>query len=164
MQRTETELGQLWRAMTAADLPAVLALSALVHPGLPEDEAVFAERQRLYPAGCLALAGGSGLLGYALSHPWAGPSPRLNSLLGALPPLPRCYYLHDLALLPAVRGQGAGQAALRLLLAQAGALPCRLIAVGGSAPFWRRQGFAAVPGDAAMLASYGPGAVYMQRG
>lgn len=71
--------GLAWRPMRPADLPAVLALAGCVHRDHPERPEVFAERLRLAPEGCLALADAAGrLLGYALSHPWGdeGPPPR----------------------------------------------------------------------------------------
>jgi ribosomal protein S18 acetylase RimI-like enzyme len=159
----------LWRPMTATDLPAVLAVAAVVHPDYPEDEAVFAERLRLFPDGCLVLAGDDGLRGYVVSHPWhrAAP-PTLNSLLGGLLAQAGSFYIHDLALLPAARGGGAGGmivARLVEIAARAG-LPClSLVAIDGSSGFWRRQGFHELhdPALAAKLASYDDAARYMER-
>ena len=37
-----------WRAMRAADLPAVEAVAEAIHLEFPEDEAVFAERHGAY--------------------------------------------------------------------------------------------------------------------
>lgn len=155
--------------MTAADLPAVLAVAAVVHPDYPEDEAVFAERLRLFPDGCLVLAGDGGLRGYVVSHPWhrAAP-PALNSLLGGLPVQVGCFYIHDLALLPAARGSGAGGMIVGGLveIAVRARLPClSLVAIDGSSGFWRRQGFHELhdPALAAKLASYDDAARYMER-
>ena len=44
-----------WRALTTLDLPEVEAIATKVHPSFPEDMAVFAERQRLYPDGARML-------------------------------------------------------------------------------------------------------------
>ena len=159
----------IWRPMTAADLPAVLAVASVVHPDYPEDEAVFAERLRLFPDGALVLDGPPGLCGYVVGHPWprAAP-PALNSLLGGLPAQAGCFYIHDLALLPEARGSGAGRAVVARLgeiAAQAG-LPClALVAIAGSLGFWQRQGFHAVHdlALAAKLASYDDAARYMER-
>ena len=154
-----------WRAMASADLPRVQAIADAVHPDFPEAAAIPAERLALCPAGCLVLATGAQLLGYAVSHPWhAGQAPRLNSLLGGLPAAPGTWYLHDLALLPAARGGGAAAAAVRLLVAQAqaaGLADMSLVAVNGSAGFWQRQGFRPAVGPD--LASYGGAAQFMQR-
>ncbi|HEY0418588.1 MAG TPA: GNAT family N-acetyltransferase [Acetobacteraceae bacterium] len=155
----------IWRDMIAADLPAVERIGAAVHPDHPEDAAVFAERLRLYPEGCLALCEGREILGYAVSHPWHdGSSPALNTLLGALPESPSCLFVHDLALLPAARRQGAGARGMRRLMAQAGGCPVCLVAVGRSRPFWESLGFAVAEnaGLTDKLRSYGAGACYMR--
>lgn len=148
-----------WRAMTAADLPEVSRIASLVHPDFPEDDAVFAERLALFPAGCLFAAGA----GYVLAHPWMrGRPPALNSQLGALPARAETLYLHDIALLPEARGQGAGEAALRYLERVARGLGLEeiaLVAVSGSARFWGRMGFVA---DGAEIGSYGD-ATYMRK-
>ncbi len=155
--------------MTSADLPGVERVARLVHPAYPEAIGVMAERQRLYPPGCLVLPGGEDILGYAISHPWLSRQPpKLDSRLGRLPVRPDIFYIHDIALLPAARGTGAGSAVLHLLAAQAkadGVARLALIAVNGSAGFWQRHGFGVVQ-DAALaekLLSYGPDARYMMR-
>jgi GNAT superfamily N-acetyltransferase len=150
----------IWRPMQPGDLAAADALADAIYPDHYERPAVMAERLRLAPDSCFVLADGARLAGYLVSHPWAGPPPPLDSLLGALPATPDHHYLHDLALAPP--GRGAGHAAR--LLRRFAALPdIRLIAVGTSQPFWRRQGFAPLPIAPAKLASYGPGAAYMGR-
>ncbi len=156
-----------WRPMTAADLPAVSAIAAEVHPDFPEDDAVFAERRRLFPSGCRVLAAGGRLAAYVVSHPWeAGSCPPLNALLGRLPEPASTYYIHDIALLPAARGTGAAGEIVGALKAEAlgqGLADISLVAVNGSAGFWRRMGFAETssPALAAKLASYGADARYM---
>lgn len=155
--------------MAPADLPAVMAVAAEVHPNYPEGEAVYAERLALHPAGCLVLAGGEGLGGYALSHPWLlGQVPALDSLLGALPEPADAYYIHDLALLPSARGGGAASACVDRLAAHAGAssfVRMALVAVGNSAGFWRRHGFHEAHDEALArkLVSYDDAARYMVR-
>jgi ribosomal protein S18 acetylase RimI-like enzyme len=158
----------LWRPMQPADLPAVGALAARIHPAFPEDDAVFAERLRLYPDGCHVLACDGALVAYVVSHPWRGGPPSLNSLLGELPPSPSTFYIHDLALAPEARGQGAASEIVAKLAAHAGSegLPMMaLVAVNGSEGFWRRHGFAARPDPALerKLASYGDDARFMTR-
>jgi GNAT superfamily N-acetyltransferase len=154
-----------WRAMGAADLPAVAALEVLCHAPLPpEGEALFAERLALFPQGCLAVHDAAGLAGYAVAHPARrGEPPYLGQALGALPAGAACLHLHDLALHPRVRGKGlVGAAVARLAaLAQAeGLAQLSLVAVHGTAPLWARQGFAPA---AATLHGYGGKAVYMLR-
>ncbi len=156
-----------WRPMRAGDRTAVAAIADVVHPAYPEDAAVFDERLRLYPEGCLVFAGGGDLLGYAISHPWrSGAPPRLNARLGALPPTPDTFYLHDVALLPALRGRGAATDIVARLAQRARAekLPTMsLVAVNGSAGFWRRFGFRPVdaPALADKLRSYGADVAFM---
>lgn len=157
----------LWRPMSEADLPAVSELAAAIHPDFPEDDAVFAERLRLYSAGCHVLARGAALAAYVVSHPWIDRQPpALNDLLGALPEQPSTYYIHDLALAPAIRGGGASAKIVAQLaaLARAEKLPTMsLVAVNGSERFWQRQGFApvAVPELEGKLRSYSTDARFM---
>lgn len=159
----------IWRAVTSADLPAVMAVAAAVHPGYPEDEEVFAERLALYPAGCLCLADAQGVAGYALSHPWRlREVPALNTLLGAIPADAAAYYIHDLALLPRTRGAGAAADIVAHLAEHArasGLAIMALIAVNGSAGFWQRHGFRVThdPSLDRKLASYDDAACYMTR-
>jgi len=158
-----------WRGMTLADHLAVERIGVLVHPDHPEAPDIFAERLRLFPAGCLVLPGPAGLLGYAIAHPWRfGQPPRLNTLLGALPAQADTFYIHDIALLPETRRSGAGAAAIGLLAALAASLGLpnlSLVAIGGTHGFWQRQGFAVHddPALQAKLASYGPAARFMVR-
>lgn len=160
----------MWRAMRPADLRDVARVAARVHPLYPEKDAVFAERLNLYPAGSRVLCDAAGAVaGYVVSHPWReGEIPALDSLLGALPGDRRCYYIHDIALLPEARGQGAAAAALAALAEQArrdGMAEMALVAIGGTQAFWERQGFRAVaaPQLGAKLASYDASARYMRR-
>ena len=163
------KIAALWRAMTAADLADVVRIAAAAHPGLEERPDVFAEKLRLYPAGCLALEVGGAVAGYAFSHPWLiGDAPALDAFLGALPPAPDCLTLHDLALAPEARGRGAAAAAIDRLtgLAAAERLPAMtLVAVRGTHTFWARFGFIESSGDrlAAKLAAYGDGARAMTK-
>jgi GNAT superfamily N-acetyltransferase len=151
-----------WRLMTEGDLAAVARLAAKVHPALPEADAVFAERLRLFPPGCRVLVEEDVVAGYVLSHPWAGDPPALDTLIGAIPDRPATYYLHDLALDPAARGLGKARELLQGLgdLAQAQGLgTLSLVAVSGSEPFWSRHGFQ--PMGAETAAGYGSVAVRM---
>lgn len=156
-----------WRALTTLDLPAVEAIAALVHPDFPEDTAVFAERQRLYPDGTRFLELGGLPSGYIISHPWRFKAlPALNALLGAIPADASTYYLHDLALLNAARGTGAAAMIVGDIInhARAKGFPnISLVAVNGSQPFWHKHGFRVVkvPELAETLASYEVAARFM---
>jgi ribosomal protein S18 acetylase RimI-like enzyme len=158
-----------WRPMRPDDLPAFAAIADRVNAAYPEDPEIFAERLRLWPSGCWVYESDGKLIAYVLSHPaQAFAPPPLNSLLGALPEPPTTYYIHDLALLPETRGQGAGSAIVRLLLdgaRQSGCPDVSLVAVNDSAGFWGRHGFqtVSVPALDAKLRSYDEDARFMVR-
>jgi hypothetical protein len=151
--------------MRAEDLPAVEKVAEAIHVEHPEEAAVFAERLRLCPDGCLVLEGRQGVAGYLISHPWMlGQPPALDTLLGALPAAADSWYIHDLALAPGARGTGAaGRAVEHAAALGRGLGSLSLISVGRSAGFWRRQGFVTAEAPAGKLASYGAGAAYMVR-
>ena len=162
----EDETKARWRAMEPGDLAAVMAIADEVHPGLPEDEAVFASRLSAFPAGCLVLEHNRTIGGYGVAHPIRlGEPPELNQTIDAIAPDRDAFYIHDVALLPAFRGQGLVTPAIEhLLRAGAGLETACLISVYGTAGFWARFGFErdlSLP--AAKLASYGAGAVFMTR-
>lgn len=151
-----------WRAMTTADLSAVTKISAAVHGRYAESEAVYAERLALWPTGCFVWQQGDAIAGLLVAHPWhRATSPELAALLGAIPQDADSFYLHDIALAPETRGQGAGKAATELVIDRARAAGYRditLVAVNGAEAFWTTQGFAIV--DAG---GYGPGTYRMHR-
>lgn len=155
--------------MTANDLPQINRVADVVHVNYPEDEAVFAERLRLYPSGCFVLAAHGRCVGYIISHPstYARPPP-LNSLLGSIPEPATTYYIHDIALLPEARKRGyANEIVGRLIdhAARSGLRNVSLIAVNNSTAFWERHGFAlrAEPSVERKLQSYGEGSYFMVR-
>ncbi|UVF18268.1 GNAT family N-acetyltransferase [Microvirga terrae] len=156
-----------WRLMTPEDLAQVQVLADMIHVDHPEDRAVLAERQRLYPTGCFMLTEDEHAIGYAFTHPWhLGEPPRLNRMLGELPSSPTTYYIHDVALLPTARGRGyAAQVTDRLIAhaREAGFDNLSLVAVNKSQTFWEKAGFRvlAAEGLKAKLASYGPDAALM---
>ena len=153
--------------MQRSDLDAVERIGAAVHPGYPEDAVVVDERLHLYSAGCRVLAIGSDIHGYAVSHPWRFASPPgLNTLLQHLPERPDSFYLHDIALMPHLRGAGHGRSILRMLADQAQVEELdilSLIAVGGSLPFWQKHGFQRAEDTPPSLQSYGAAAILMWR-
>lgn len=158
-----------WRPLTQLDLPAVEAIAAAVHPDFPEDAAVFAERQRLYPAGTRILELAGTPSGYVLSHPWRYRHlPALNSPLGTIPADADTFYLHDLALLPTARGTGAAGRIVTDILDHArtaGFPSMSLVAVNGSVSFWSKHGFAVTdaPELEQKLLSYEHAARFMVR-
>lgn len=156
-----------WRPMRAADLAALSAAAAAIHPGYPESDAVFAERLTLAPEGCHVLDDGGALAGYALTHPWRyGEPPKLDTLLGAIPADADTWYLHDVALLPHARGRGASAAIVGIvaaLAAERGLASLSLVAVNHSRPIWEARGFAVAADAAPDLSSYGGVAWFMAR-
>ncbi len=160
-----------WRAMTAADISGVVPVAAAAFPEHFEDRGCFEERLALFPDGCFVLAAGAEVKGYLVAYPWPlGHIPPLNSQLGALPGTRDTIYLHDLALHPAVRGQGHAKPIIARLDAAArewGADRIALVSVNGTSAFWQSFGFEPVTDDAAItkkLASYGDAALYMVKG
>ncbi|AQR60319.1 GNAT family N-acetyltransferase [Brevundimonas sp. LM2] len=156
-----------WRSMRPEDLDRVAAIAAVGFPDHFEGRDCFENRLALSPAGCLVLETPQGLEGYLVAYPWrADAAPALNTLIETIPTDAGVMYLHDLALTPAVRGQGWSKPAVQAVvdLARAGGWrTLALVAVNDAADFWRGHGFAVreVPGMADKLASYGPDARYM---
>ena len=134
-----------WRPMRVGDLGAVVAIADAVHGVFTEPEPVYAERLALYAEGSRVFERAGEVVGLLVTHPWhRGAAPKLGALLGALPPVPEVYYLHDLALRPAARGTGAGVEATAFVRRQAVDAGCRDIALGavaGADSYWRAQGF-----------------------
>ena len=159
----------IWRALNSADCERIFIIGNQIHADYQEDRAVFESRFALYPEGCLVLEGNGALKGYAISHPWKlFDPPKLNTVLDTLPARPDTYYLHDLALLPEARGGGHAGQGIDLLARHAasqGYDNSTLVAVGGTKPFWERQGYGVQNHQAlsSHLASYDKDAAYMLR-
>lgn len=154
-----------WRPMLRSDLARAEAIAEQVHPDLPEDPQVFAERLRLFPTGCFMLDN----VGYAIGHPWTlDRLPKLNTLLGSLSAEADTFFIHDVALLQPVRGRGFAGAVVRLFAERARTArvsTMSLIATETAAGFWRHHGFVPIEtlSAADALASYGAGARAMVR-
>ena len=155
--------------MTAADLDRVAEIATIGFPDHFEGRPCFANRLELNPAGCFVLETPGGIEGYLVAYPWIGDAaPRLNTLIEAIPADASVLYLHDLALTPAVRGQGWSRPAVQAVvdLAKAGGWPTiALVAVNDAVDFWRGHGFEVRQTSemAAKLTSYGSDARYMTR-
>jgi len=162
--------GYAWRQMTADDISDVVRIADQVHASLPESDGVFAERAKLFPQGCLILVDKDNrAYGYTISHPIReGQPPELDSLLGEIAPTADQYYIHDVAILPELRGRGLAAEAIRRLVnvGKQFSTTC-LVSVYGTAPFWARFGFQAPEDlDEALqdkLRGYGDDATYMVR-
>ncbi|KAH7304237.1 acyl-CoA N-acyltransferase [Stachybotrys elegans] len=158
-----------WRHALPSDIEGLVKVADNVHPDLPESDDVFQERIILFPEGCLILTGDDGeVCGYAISHPIRHEEPpSLDKLLREIPPEANQYYIHDLAILPKMRGKGLAAEALRILLQVAEAYPSAcLISVYGTTSFWSKFGFTAEPISDALtkkLEEYGEDATFMSR-
>ncbi|QOK99559.1 GNAT family N-acetyltransferase (plasmid) [Ralstonia pseudosolanacearum] len=162
------------RPVTDADLPGVLAVQqACYGNALLEPAEALASRWARSPALCLVAVQDTQVVGYLLSHAWhAWAPPKLHV---PLPPADathadRVWFVHDMAIAPAGRGQRLGER----LLATAGAAAraqglcrSRLVAVQGAEAFWRRLGYQPASADAAqqqaLRAVYGDDAQLMER-
>lgn len=134
------------RLLTPRDLPSVLAVQRECYRReLQERGAAFRSKLKLFPRGCLTLDRPGPLEAYVLCLPWRSGEPLpLDAPSLALPRRPDCLYIHDLAVMPALRGSGAAGALLGAVSGLAAELGCRrfaLVAVQGSRPFWERRGF-----------------------
>jgi ribosomal protein S18 acetylase RimI-like enzyme len=158
---------EIWRQAQSTDLKAIGRIADEVHPGLPESPAVFAEKLQLFPQGCFVLAPHGHVTGYGISYPWMlDHIPSLDKLLGALPALPKCLFVHDVAIVPEARGRGSAGILMGILthLAREHHLPClALVSVYGTDALWSRHGFTVQPGSRFFekLEPYGPSARYM---
>ncbi|MVW70351.1 GNAT family N-acetyltransferase [Bordetella sp. 15P40C-2] len=156
----------IWRPMERNNLDAVMALSEVVHPTLPESRETQEKRLRLYPEGCLVLTNDTDIQGYAFAHPirHAAP-PALNTAPEQVPADADELYLHDFVVSSSLRGRGYAVEGIETLLRLADRFATMgLISVYGTAPFWSKFGFEPCSDvAAAKLASYGADAVYMMR-
>lgn len=166
--------GATLRPLAAQHLPGLLAVQrACYGDGLVEGLDVFA-RRLASPAHCSLVIEVDGQVGAYLAayHSLRG---KITPLHGDFEPLAApltadTLYLHDMAVLPQLAGQGLARALLASLWAQAGGQGLHhsaLVSVQGSQRYWERQGYAvqtlADAAQRACLASYGDGAVYMLR-
>ena len=155
--------------MQPGDLDRVTEIAAVGFPEHFEGRDCFENRLGLNPAGCFVLESGGDLEGYLVAYPWrVDAAPALNTLIEAIPVDADVLYLHDLALTPAVRGQGWSKPAMQAVLdlARREQWPTvALVAVNDAVDFWRGHGFEVreTARMAVKLASYGPDARYMTR-
>ena len=158
------------RSLTESDLPAAIAVQAVVYPvPLLEEPEAFASRLHLPQSYCLAAVCDGRLIAFLLGHGW----PRQNPppLDAVLRPARQneVLYIHDLAVAPLGRGLRLGQRLLQRafeLAVRDKLTNAELIAVEGAAPYWRRLGFIEpeVPDSLRRkVTAYGKGARWMAR-
>lgn len=159
-----------WRPMTPGDLAQVLEIANILHPNYPERIEIFADKLAFDPEGCqIAETAPDGMVGYGFSHLWQqGLPPLLDCELGLPPPDADCQHLHDIALLPQVRGQGGPRMFLSMLEQLArrrGFSRLTLVAIKGQDNYWKSKGFQPIAKDSPSLSerldSYGAGVTYM---
>lgn len=140
--------------MTSSDIPFVYNIACHLHPEFYEELSIFYERLALCPEGCFVLEDLT-IGGYAISHPFTRESPPLNTLLHQIPES-TCWYIHDVALLPSFRGNGATSAIVSKMEKVAlsrGLHEMTLTSVNNSHTFWNRLGF--VHGSTTPCSTYG---------
>lgn len=159
------------RRLTAADLDAVMRVQAACYPpALNEERALFARRLAAAPETAWLAESAGTACAYLFCYP---------SRPGGITPLggdfspsrsATALYLHDLAVAPAVAGQGLGGRLVATAVSTAqrlGLVQASLVAVRDAEKFWQAQGFQRAgeltAEQQALLAGYGPAAVYMQR-
>ena len=152
------------RPLRAADLPAVLAIQhAAYGAGYQESAAVLGRKLEFAPRACWLAHMDEVAVGYVFAHPWSDAgAPPLHAPL-VLPAAADRGFVHDLAVLPAARGLGVAATlftCVRAWSSAAGHRGMRLVALADAVPFWKRQGFQALP--ATLPAGYGDGACLME--
>lgn len=156
--------------MTGSHVDRVVAIADRLHPNNYERPEVFLNRLALFPDGCRVLMGEAGMVGYAFAHPARlFQPPPLDTVFDAFPSPAECLHLHDIAVLPEMRGRGATGRFLdwlRQVARRDGIAKLALVAVNGSVEYWCRHGFAPASDPALdkVLGSYGGGGTYMVAG
>lgn len=120
--------------MQHSDLAAVIKIADVVWGSkYYESPEVFEQRFNFFPTGCWMYND----QGYIFSHPaQLGNPPHLNSTLDYS--TTDCYHIHDIALLPNIRGCGVARNILKTILLNC---PVSLVAVEGTQAFWESYGF-----------------------
>lgn len=159
------------RALTVADVAAVLRIQALCYGAdYVEGEAVFIRRLQAAHQCSWAAEQGGQLVAYLAAY-WSQPG-KITPLQGDFVAAPQAtvLYLHDMAVDPALAGQGIAAKLLAAAQAQAlarGVQRAALVAVQGAASYWQRRGFVpSQPRDTLQkthLGSYGSDALYMEQ-
>ena len=159
------------RLMAETDLLTVLAIQhACYAEQFRESGASLHAKLLASPTTCvIASLNGEGV-GYLFAVPCESISPPAwNARMCQLPAVPDCLYLHDLAVRPDARNSGTGRALVEMfmaLLRESGLGSASLVSVQNSVSYWERHGFRPVSHPEALrakLATYGDGAVFMER-
>ena len=158
--------------LTVNDIPDVLAIQAACYePFFHESSAAFRAKLEASPETHWLCRRDGMPLGYLVTLPvLSGKLPALDADAVAMAEKPEWLYVHDLAVLAEARSLGLGKRFMREAERVAGVKGLRglaLVAVQGAEGYWARIGFQAKreisPALAAKLASFGEGAVYMEK-
>ena len=159
-------------ALTLKDLDAVLSIqTGCYDPFFHESAAAFRAKLLASPDTHWLCRREGIPLGYLVTLPVAeGKLPALDADTVIMTDKPEWLYVHDLAVLPEARSLGLGRRFMAEAERVAGAKGLRglaLVAVQGAEGYWAKAGFGVKTGVsaelAAKLASFGDGAVYMER-
>ena len=134
------------RCLTEGDSSSVLTVQAACYrPELIESDEAFLRKMALFPEGCLGAFQAAKMQGYVFGHPWTrGQIVPLGSSDYSLPRDAGCMYLHDLAVLPALRRTGVAVLLVRGLVevgVRNGVDAFALVAVQDSEAYWVLWGF-----------------------
>jgi hypothetical protein len=159
----------VWRPASVDDIDAITGLAEVIHPAFPERPQVFAEKLSLFPSGCHVLVRHEEVIGYGLTHPWIlNCIPPLDSFLKGIPSDADCLYVHDVAVLPEVRGYRSAERYVDLMeecACKIGVDFLVLVSVYNTQRLWAQYGFEVASGSEldTKLQTYGPTAKYMIR-
>ena len=149
------------REMRRNDLPFIMRIQqCCYHAIVPESQAVMESKLTIGPECCFVCEEGNQVVGYLLGHPWRSDSViALHMELKELPSECNCLYLHDMAVLPEMRGRRIGEQLLYRFETEALRRKMRhtlLVAVQGAETFWQRMGYQQKNDtDSIKLSSYG---------
>ena len=134
---------------TLHDISSIIRIQALCYKNVTLEHAdVLLEKIHLFPAGCYIAKHDNQDVGYIISHPYLYLCPpKIDSYLNEIPDNANCFYIHDLAISPKIRGYGVGSYLLRRAICTA--RKCNfssitLISVEDSLQFWVKNGFTEV--------------------
>ena len=153
------------REITSADWPKILKIQSAVYTDVaPESLDVLQDKVNQSKGTCFVCEIGNDVVGYLLSHPWAGEQPpKLHKKLNLIKHCEFCF-LHDLAIDPAYKGKGYGHELVKKFIESVSLnsyKSCRLVAIQGAEKFWIKHGFQSIklmnPTD-----DYGESAVLME--
>jgi hypothetical protein len=151
----------MWEEMSCGDLSEINDLARLIWgKEFYESPEVFEEKYWRWPWGCFVYRDGPCVLGYAFSHPWYKMNPpRLNQKLGTTAGA-NTYHIHDIALLPGLRGKGLLKQVMPLIELQGKKFDSMsLVGVNNSRSIWEKYRFQTVPN--LDVSQYCESAVYM---